>query len=159
MDEKLQKMLKDYPEVVDILKRNNNKELDDYIKTALDNRCLIHKNNYTFRLESKTVDPDTGYEVVFFTSIDEPNGIDRFGNLFFRCPEANLIEVNRCKECKDIPIWETRELLNKCKVCDVCGEPTDLDKLHQHHYAGACCDNCIDEQIRDWNDNLHYYTD
>lgn len=167
MNKKLSELLKGYPALIKMLERKQNSNLEEYLEYALEHRCTIRvdKNipeecvSQRHELISKIVDPDTGYIVTFMTMIDRPNGIDDSSFLFFYCEDVGLSGINRCDECKGIPIWDTSLLLKKIKICDVCKKHVQLNELHRHHYAGACCDDCLDEQVKDWNDNLHYYTD
>lgn len=166
MNNKLSELLKDYPDIINFLERKQNRNLEEYLEYALEHGCFIRtdknvsKNCVTQRytLASKIVDPDSGFEVIFETTFDRPNGFDGSSFLFFFCEDAWLRGINRCNECSGIPLWETSLLLKKIKVCDVCKKHVQLNELHHHHYAGACCDDCLSEQEKDWNDNLSYYT-
>ena len=167
MNDKLSELLKDYPDVINVLERKQDSNLEEYLEYALEHGCFIRtdknvsKNCVTQRytLASKIVDPDSGFEVIFETTFDRPNGFDGSSFLFFFCEDVGLRGINRCNECSGIPLWETSILLKKIKVCDVCKKHVQLNELHHHHYAGACCDECLGEQEKDWNDNLSYYTD
>lgn len=166
MNKKLSELLKDYPDIINFLERKQNRNLEEYLEYALEHGCfIIADKNFSERfitqrytLTSKIVDPDSGYELIFETAFDTPNGLEGSQFLFFDCEDAGLHGINRCNECSGIPLWETSILLKKIKVCDVCKKHVQLNDLHHHHYAGACCDDCLGEQEKDWNDNLSYYT-
>ena len=65
---------------------------------------------------------------------------------------------NRNKNTLGIPIWETTKLLEKCLVCDSCGKRvSDISELHGHHYAGACCDDCLAKEQEDWDSKPNGY--
>lgn len=166
MNKKLSELLKDYPDIINFLGRKKNSNLEEYLEYALEHGCFIRTDKNVserfitqrYTLTSKTIDPDSGSEVIFETAFDTPNGLEGSQFLFFFCEDAGLHGINRCNECSGIPLWETSILLKKIKVCDVCKKHVQLNELHHHHYAGACCDDCLDEQEKDWNDNLSYYT-
>ena len=166
MNDKLSELLKDYPDVINVLERKHNSNLEEYLEYALEHGCFIRTDKNVskscvtqrYTLASKTIDPDTGSEVIFETAFDTPNGLEGSQFLFFFCEDAGLRGINRCNECSGIPLLETSILLKKIKVCDVCKKHVQLNELHHHHYAGACCDDCLSEQEKDWNDNLSYYT-
>ena len=130
MNKKLSELLKDYPDVINVLERKQDSNLEEYLEYALEHGCFIRtdknvsKNCVTQRytLASKIVDPDSGFEVIFETTFDRPNGFDGSSFLFFFCedaepPHSGQTEVLHLHQDLCSPFFPPHALQNLSSKC------------------------------------------
>lgn len=162
-----QDILKEYGYSQEVINTFNiySKPVQKYIIEALKNKCKIVFNEssstYINGIEHKNLTLISKTDNLYFKeSVTSNSDSEVADGVFFNSLDQRFsIDINRIIETYGIPIWSTKWLEEKCLTCDVCGEKLNaVEDLHKHHFAGACCINCLPENLKDWENNKEFYT-